>query len=141
MKYSKEKRDNMFDYIISEITKGRALNVILKEDKQPAYSTVVKWIDDNEEYRKRYACACDIRAEILFDEILDIADNSENDTIITENGVSCNTEFVQRSRVRIDARKWIIAKMNPKKFGDKKELHVTTEEKKLPDWMKDGESV
>jgi hypothetical protein len=63
----------------------------------------------------------------LFDEIIDIADDSSQDEIVIDLGEGVkstrqNTEFVQRSRLRIDARKWVISKLNPKKYGDRLEL-------------------
>jgi hypothetical protein len=58
---------------------------------------------------------------------LDIADDSSND--VTEfdlgDGVitqKVNSEVVQRSRLRVDARKWMLGKMNPKKYGERLEL-------------------
>jgi hypothetical protein len=60
-----------------------------------------------------------LRADILFEEILEIADDSKKDTIITDQGITIDNEFVQRSRIKIDARKWMLGKMQPKKYGDK----------------------
>ena len=65
------------------------------------------------------------RAEEVFEEILDIADDGTNDWM-ERNGKDgetgdtvLNGEHVQRSRLRIDARKWALSKMIPKKYGDK----------------------
>jgi len=59
------------------------------------------------------------------DEILDIADDTTNDFIETETGVRLNAENVQRSRLRIDTRKWLLSKLSPKKYGDKLDLSST----------------
>ena len=40
-----------------------------------------------------------------------------------------NSEYVQRSRIRIDTRKWIASKLKPKKYGDK--VDVTTDGEKI----------
>ena len=107
-------------YIFSEIEKGRALRNVLKDEGTPSTSTFSIWMDRDEELSKRYARACEKRADVIFDDILDIADDSSGDKMINEDGREVlNSEFVQRSRLRIDARKWILAKMNPKKYGDR----------------------
>ena len=40
-------------------------------------------------------------------------------------GWELNGEHIQRSRVRIDTRKWLLSKMLPKVYGDKAEVAVT----------------
>lgn len=64
--------------------------------------------------------ATEVRADVIFDDILSIADQNGKDTYINENGVEVvNNDVIQRSRLQIDARKWVLSKLNPKKFGDK----------------------
>ncbi len=41
-----------------------------------------------------------------------------------EVGWQVNGEHIQRSRLRIDARKWMASKLAPKKYGEKLELDV-----------------
>ena len=81
-----------------------------------------------------YARACEVRAERIFEEILEIADDSSGDEIeVNVDGMvesRQNHEFVQRSKLKIDARKWILSKMQPKKYGDK--LDVTSDGNELP---------
>ncbi len=75
----------------------------------PAMSTVFKWMGLHQEFVDRYARATDERTEAQAEEMLDIADDKEGDP--------------KRDRLRVDTRKWLMAKMKPKKYGDK----VTTE--------------
>jgi hypothetical protein len=74
-----------------------------------------------------------MQAELLTDETIDIADDTTGDTeIIFKDGKQVkveNKEWVNRSRLRIDARKWLAAKLHPKKYGDK--VDVTTDGKEL----------
>lgn len=124
--HSKEVIDNYFDLILERIENGEALRRILPT-LHLANSTFYKWIDSDEEKQKRYARACEIRADAIFEDILEIADDSSQDVIETDLGdgvvaSKMNAEFVQRSRLRVDARKWIAAKLNPKKYGDRVEL-------------------
>lgn len=68
--------------------------------------------------------ACELRAEALLDEMFDIADDTSKDVIEEDLGdgivnTRVNHEVIQRSRLRYDARKWLVTKLNPKKYGDK----------------------
>lgn len=61
----------------------------------------------------------------MAEEILEIADNGENDTYIDEHGNKrTDHDVVARSRLRVDARKWLASKMAPKRYGDKVETTV-----------------
>ncbi len=82
-------------------------------------TTVWRWLDNNDEFRQLYARAKDQQADFMADEINEIADNASNDIIVTENGIAPNHISVARDRLRIDARKWVAAKLKPKKYGDK----------------------
>jgi hypothetical protein len=89
-------------------------------------------IDSDKEKENRYARACEVRHELLFEEILQIADSSGNDMIEDEEGrLKVNHENIQRDRLRVDARKWALSKMNPKKYGNK--LDMTTGGEKIKD--------
>jgi len=73
--------------------------------------------------QKRYARACEEREHIIFEEIIDIADDATNDTYIykTDSGVEIektNIEVIQRSKQRIEARMWVLGKMRPEKYGN-----------------------
>lgn len=67
------------------------------------------------------------------DEIREIADDSRNDIIVDDDGNEhFNREHVARSKLRMDARIWLMSKALPKVFGDKVEhTHNVNELKKL----------
>lgn len=123
MAYSKEDIDKIFNYVCSEIEKGRALRNVLKDDGMPSTSTFYEWLDNDDVKSKQYARATSVRADIIFDDILSIADENTNDTYINDNGIEVvNNDVIQRSRLRIDSRKWVLSKLNPKKYGDKTDI-------------------
>lgn len=130
MAYSKENVDLLFNKILIRIELGEALRNILKDEDLPSSKTFYEWLDNDDSKVKQYARACELRAEIIFDELLDIADDGRNDFVTKKLGgdveIEClNSENIQRSRLRIDARKWILSKMNPKKYGDKLDIEQT----------------
>ena len=123
MAYSKEDIDKIFNYVCSEIEKGRSLRNVLKDDGMPSTSTFYEWLDNDDVKSKQYARATSVRADIIFDDILSIADENTNDTYINDNGIEVvNNDVIQRSRLRIDSRKWVLSKLNPKKYGDKTDI-------------------
>jgi hypothetical protein len=115
VKFSQE----LFDEICEKIANGESLRKICKDDKMPNLTSVWKWLNNNEELSKQYARAREEQAETFVDEILDIADYKKDDTYLDEDGKEIiNQEVIARSRLRVDARKWIASKLKPKKFGD-----------------------
>ena len=126
MAYDKEK---VFALILQEIEEGASLRSILRRDEMPTQKTFFDWLHNDEDKVKQYARATEKRADAIFEEILEIADEKSNDTIYTDKGEIPNSEWMARSRLRVDARKWMLGKMNPKKYGDK--LDVTSDGEKL----------
>lgn len=55
----------------------------------------------------------------MFEDMFDIADDGTNDWVKRDGADVLNSEHVQRSRLRIDTRKWALARMSPRKYGDK----------------------
>jgi hypothetical protein len=94
----------------------------------PDKSTVWLWnVDNREGFSNRYARARELQAQGLADELLEIADDGRNDWMERAEGLTpeLNSENIQRSRVRIDTRKWLLSKMLPRIYGDKSEVALT----------------
>lgn len=125
MKYTIE----LFEAILNKVSDGISLRAACKE---AGVSTVTfyEWIGKDETKANKYVRACEVRADVLFEQILEIADDSSKDTVITESGISINNEFVQRSKLKIDARKWYLSKIMPKKYGDKIEQTLVGDSEK-----------
>jgi hypothetical protein len=81
-----------------------------------------------------YARAREAQAELYASEIIDISDDATQDELFTDEGKRvCNAEFVMRSKLRVDARKWVASKLLPKKYGDKVTQEITGKDgKDLP---------
>jgi len=129
MAYSPEEKEQIFNTIFDLIESGKSLRYALLQTKLSS-STFFIWIDEDTEKSKQYARVTELRAEALLDEMFDIVDETSNDTLITDKGNEVpNGEWMQRSRLRYDARKWLVSKLNPKKYGDK--LDMTSGGEKL----------
>lgn len=116
--------------ICKRLAEGESLNEICRDDKMPKRATVFGWLlSDDPKYKAfsdLYAQARKIQFEGMADELLDIADDGTNDwqeRYAQDGGVIevPNHEHIQRSRVRIDTRKFILAKAMPKRYGKRAE--------------------
>ena len=121
--------------ICERLSGGESLRRICEDEDMPAATTVHQWVlEDKEGFSKQYARARDIQAEVMFDEILDIADDGSNDLMTITKGDSSyeieNREVTSRSKLRVESRKWYLSKVVPKKFGDK--MDVTSGNKPIP---------
>jgi hypothetical protein len=110
------------DSICSQIADGKSLRAICAKTGMPSKSMVLRWLDAEsaQQFRDQYARAREAQADLLAEEMLEIADDSSLDVLTDKDGNERpNTEFVTRSRLRVDTRKWLASKMAPKRYGDK----------------------
>lgn len=105
--------------ICARLADGESLRSICRDAEMPDLVTVYRWIGKYPEFSQQYARAREDQADTLAEQIIDIADNVENDT--NEDG-SVNQDNIQRARLRVDARKWVASKLKPKKYGDRQEI-------------------
>lgn len=117
------------DIICSRLAEGESMRTISGSKDMPALSTMFLWLRKHEEFSEQYAKAKEESHSALFEEILDIADDGTNDWMLTNaednEGWKQNGESIQRSRLRVDARKWALSKIMPKKYGDKIQQEVS----------------
>lgn len=136
--YSQE----LADRICQEIAQGKSMRTVAKSDDMPDLSTIFRWLRTHPEFCQQYTRATEERSEAMAEEILDIADDGSNDFMTIEKGnkeyTVENKEVTNRSRLRVDTRKWLMAKMKPKKYGEK--IDMTTDGKPLPTPIYGGQS-
>jgi len=132
--------------ICQRIALGESLRTVCRDEKMPTTSTVMLWaLEDRSGFSEQYETARKMQAGVMFDELLDIADDGENDfyTRTSQDGSEYEVpdhEHINRSRLRVDTRKWYLSKVLPKIYGDK--LDLTSLGEKLPtgyEQLKDGD--
>lgn len=114
----------LFATICDRIANGESLRQVCRDQSMPAKSTVMRWLGEKPECRDQYARARELLTEHWADEILEIADDGATDMVekTGRNGatyMAVDQEHIQRSRLRVDARKWLMSKLQPKKYGDR----------------------
>ena len=131
------------DRICAELAQGKSLRTVCSIEGIPSIQTIFNWIRTKEGFVEQYARAKQESADAMADEILDIADDGTNDwmTITMPGGYKKdveNREVVNRSKLRVDTRKWLMSKMKPKVYGEK--LDLTSDGKVLPTPIYGGKS-
>ena len=111
--------EELAEEICARLADGQSLRKICLADDMPDQRTVMRWLSDGryDAFRQQYARAREMQADTIFDEILDIADDGSNDFMGEDE--KYNGDAVQRSKLRVDARKWMAGKLAPKKYGEK----------------------
>lgn len=122
--------------ICEQLAQGKSLNRICKQEGYPDKATVFRWLlcPELKEFCDNYETSRRIQAYGLADDIIEIADYGENDTYIAmvddEAVIKTNIDHIQRSKLRVDTRKWVLSKLLPKKYGDKIETPKEPEDEK-----------
>ena len=129
MAYSEKDKTKIINDICNRVAKGEALRNVLMEKDMPDSSTFYRWVDDSEEKSLQYAHARQERNDKIFEDMLIIADDQEEDIIIVQGNEMTNHNVINRSKLRIDTRKWMLGKLDSKKYGDK--IDVTSKDKEL----------
>lgn len=115
------------DDICEKIGDGDSMRAVSRCDDMPAMATLFRWLREKEDFKEQYSIATLERAEAMGEDIIDIADNANNDWMEAHGdseGYRQNGEALQRSKLRVDVRKWHMSKVKPKKYGDRHHIDI-----------------
>mgnify|MGYP006921348473 CR=1 FL=1 len=110
--YSEEKKKQIFDEIIKQISEGKSVRKAVKASPI-SIGTFFEWVKDAERL-KQYTRARECCAEVYFEQIIEVMNHTEEDHTPFTGG-----NVIQRDRLKIDSLKWILARMSPRVYGDK----------------------
>ena len=99
------------EIICTQLADGATLRQICQASGLPLQSTVRRWALDNQEFANQFLRAQNIGLDCQADEITEIADDRADDP--------------NSRRVRIEARKWLLSKKRPAKYGDHASIEHT----------------
>jgi transposase-like protein len=121
-KYSPELADKICERIA---TSSDGVHKVA-ESLEIGASTCFEWLDKHPEFADKYARAKERQADFMVQEMIEIADDASRDEkIIQKNGSTTvveNTEWTNRSKLRVETRKWLAGKLRPKVYGDSLKL-------------------
>ena len=107
------------------ISKGKTLSEFLRQPGMPSRAAFDAWRRQDDVYASDFARAREVGADVIAEECIAIADDARNDWMEREGGFVVNAEHIQRSKLRIETRLKLLAKWQPKKYGDKNEIAVS----------------
>lgn len=107
--------ENIFMRVITEVANGQPLHLILKNDSRGIdYNDFYRWIKRDPERYSLFQEAQELRTEFHAGEIIQIADAQDS------------IEDVNRSKLRIETRKWLMGVHNKKRYGETKQIELNT---------------
>ena len=125
-------RPTIYNFKIAEklclliATTSQGLEHICRQNRDlPRQPTIYRWLSAHPEFRERYALAREQQAQILFDQIVEIADTPKEGAVVITRGDRREErvgDMTEHRRLQIDARKWVLSKLLPKKYGDRIEF-------------------
>lgn len=111
-------------------TSSDGLRTICEDEGMPSVTSIFKWMGIHPSFAALYARARESQADFLAEEIIEISDDGRRDYKKDEDGNEVpDYDHIQRSKLRVDARKWVASKLKPKKYGEK--VDVTSDGEKV----------
>ena len=126
--YTAKEREVIINHVLAELSGGRAVSRILREDEgMPAASQFWRWHFESEDLQEKVARARLGGVEAIMDETIEIADDGTNDWVerTRDDGSTYDAfsaEHVQRSKLRVDTRYKYAQMIAPRKYGPKLDL-------------------
>lgn len=110
--------------ICERLSDGEPLRQICRDEHMPAWQKIYEWMARDKELSGAIAQAREQGYEAIAEDILEIADDGTNDWMLKRDKSgneyeTVNSEHIQRSKLRVEARLKLLAKWNPKKYGDR----------------------
>ena len=124
-----EYSEDLAALICGRLADGESLKAICMTQGCPNKKVVYKWLATRPDFLALYTQAREDQADTLAEEILAISDDSSKD--LDENG-KVDREVIDRARLRVDSRKWIAARLKPKRWGDRQTIGLGAAEELPP---------
>ena len=113
--------------ICARLAEGKSLRAICSEAGMPGRATVFRWIARHKEFRDEYTLACELRAEDLADEMIEMIEIADDPCVWVEKiGADgravrvLDDENLARVRLRMKALERQAARMAPRKYGNRR---------------------
>jgi hypothetical protein len=116
-KYSKQDKERISTEVFHGMRSGLSAFKSCKAAGVPQ-STFNDWLNDDAKLAAEYARTREDLIERMAQEILELSDS---DVGLLPDGKK-DWAAVQKHKLQVDSRKWLLSKLAPKKYGDKLEL-------------------
>lgn len=142
----------VFDEVIARMCEGEGVRNILKDLRNEGFEHAnfymfFKMLREHDKLAELYAHATDIRADIFFEKMIDTAETTEIGEVITDSDEKGRTivtkDMTEHRRLKVDTYKFVVARLAPKKYGDKQSVEQTVhiEQPLFPDMHADDSEL
>lgn len=118
-------REALAPVILERMADGKSLRAVLREDGMPSVGTFLQWVNEDPNLAEQYTRARSLCLDAMAEDIIDLSDTAR----IGQKSVSKATgleitegDMVERSRLQVEARKWLLSKLAPKKYGERQHV-------------------
>ena len=124
-----DERKDILAALEAWIAEGKTLREFCRQEGNPSWQRIYAWLGEDSAFADRIARARELGEDAIAQECFAIADDASNDWMERLGkdgqpvGWMLNGDHVQRSKLRIETRLKLLAKWNPKKYGDKLDLN------------------
>ena len=115
----------LIEAICADLEQGIPMTVICAGDDMPAPRTVRDWEAEMPEVAAAIARARELGEVALAEQCLTIADDEQHDWVMTKKGEVTNEVAIGRAKLQIDTRLKLLAKFNPKRWGERQQIEHT----------------
>jgi hypothetical protein len=121
---------------------GETLSQICRDERMPWRRIVSEWVRDIPAFEIEYLKARDQMLERWAEDVVEISEDGTNDWVMREVAAGrapasayLNAEHVQRSKLRVDSRRWLLSKLRPETYGESQRIdlkgRITLSEKEI----------
>lgn len=133
-------RQELADEICFRMAEGEVLSQICRDEHMPPRTTVIGWTRTHPDFLAQYLEARERMLDRWSEEIIEISEDGTNDWMEREGAagrsrVIVDNECVQRSKLRVESRRWLLSKFRPETYGDSQRIdlkgRITMSEKEV----------
>lgn len=117
-------KQEIADEICRRIADGQPLREMCREEGMPAWTTVYSWLNANPDFAERYARARDTGHDAIAEDTIAMVDEKPERTD-TQFGDKVDPGYVQWQKNRVEQRLKLLAKWNPKRYGDRQQVDLS----------------
>lgn len=104
--------------ICERLSNGEPLRQICRDDHMPAWQKIYEWMARDPQLSGAIAQARDLGGDAIAEDCMRIMEEPP-DYIVSENSQRVDPGYVQWQKNRVELRLKLLAKWNPKKYGDR----------------------
>lgn len=110
--------DALAKEICDRLSEGEPLRQICRDDHMPEWRTIYDWMYRDEKLSAAIAKARELGTDAILEDVLGIVDKEPERKSSADGSDSIDVGYVKWQQLRADTRLKLLAKFNPKKYGE-----------------------